>query len=119
MNTNIKFIDIQTPESAFKVDVDELTPLGFECVLDPQTTQGLRDECGRFKVFSIELSLLTPQGRQVVTGECQIHSIRRVSATQAAVCARFTHIGTNGYRWISAHMAMVSLPEQGFRRHST
>ena len=35
MNTNIKFIDIQTPESAFKVDVDELTPLGFECVLDP------------------------------------------------------------------------------------
>ena len=86
MKTELKLKDDSGVE--INVDLDDLTPMGFQSTIAESSLMKLRDDSGRYKQFTLVVDM--EKGRLVETiGQCRIHSIRRICANKSVICVRF------------------------------
>lgn len=95
----------QADDVVFQGLCEKLSPLGCECVLPLDLLQRFREECGRYKAFSIELSLHTHDGHRSVRGGVTVYSLHRKSQTECLVCFRFADMESAAHRWIAEHLS--------------
>lgn len=86
MNTELKLKDPSGVE--IKVDLDDLTPMGFQSTIDESTLINLRDDSGRYRQFSLVVEMGKGRVSEMI-GQCRIHSIRRICADKSVICVRF------------------------------
>ena len=86
MNTELTLKDASGVR--FSVDVNQLTPMGFECIVSQPELSELRDDTGRFREFEMILGPEDQSGYDCV-GVCRVHSVRRICADKSVVCVRF------------------------------
>ena len=101
--------------------VTDLTPMGFECNVELDNMNVLRDGSGKFKYLDIEIVLNTHNGDCSVCGGGCVHSVRRVSQQHCKVTVRFKEMEQNGYKLISEHLSpnpVVNLDDVRSERHS-
>lgn len=86
MNTELKLKD--SSGVGIVVDLDDLTPMGFQSTIAESSLITLRDESGRYRQFTLVVEM--DKGRiSESIGLCRIHSIRRVCADKSIICVRF------------------------------
>lgn len=90
----------------------DLTPLGFMVNMPIKQAECFRDESGRYIRFDIELKLRPYQSAECVSGQGQIHAVRRVSQLDCAVAVRFADLEQGGYHQIAQCIA-ESAPAAG------
>lgn len=84
---------------------DKLSPLGCECILPLELLQRFREECGRYKAFTIEMMLFTHTGQQRVCGSVTVFSLHRKSQLECLVSFRFAEMATAAHRMIAEHLS--------------
>lgn len=91
-----------------------ITPLGFECEISQETTDKLRDECGRLMELGCELYLDTSYDPACILGSVEVHSVRRVSQALSILTTRFTDLEQGAYQCIAEYISnckVVSLAQ--------
>lgn len=91
-------------------EVQNITPLGFDCEFPMERIQELRDESGRFRVLEFALTINTFSGNSTIKGTVSIYSVRRASQTRCTLTARFVEMEQGGYRLISEHIGQSVAP---------
>lgn len=104
--TNMTAVIIkQADDVVFQGLCEKLSPLGCECILPLELLQRFREECGRFKAFTVELSLYTHSGQRRVHGAVTVYSLHRKSQSACLVCFRFADMETAAHRYIAEHLS--------------
>ncbi|GAA6146224.1 hypothetical protein [Thalassolituus maritimus] len=100
MNTELTLID----ESGirFIVDVNQLTPMGFEAEITEKELSELRDDSGRFREFSLCLNASNDDDNTECIGMCRVHSVRRICADKSMLCMRFERATGTAYDRLAA-----------------
>ncbi|MBN58415.1 MAG: hypothetical protein VYD52_08820 [Pseudomonadota bacterium] len=89
MNTELTLVDVSGTH--LSVDINQLTPMGFESVISQRELAELRDESGRFREFEMQLRASNDEQNTYLEslGVCRVHSVRRICADKSVLCLRF------------------------------
>ena len=98
MNTELTLVDVTGTQ--LSVDINQLTPMGFESVISQRELAELRDESGRFREFEIQLRASNDEREAHLEslGLCRVHSVRRICADKSVLCLRFEASACDIYR---------------------
>lgn len=86
MNTELKLKNGADIE--ILVDLNELTPMGFQSTIEESSLSHVRDDSGRFREFTLVVELDNGRLSEKI-GQCRVHSIRRICADNSVICVRF------------------------------
>lgn len=89
MNTELTLVDVSGTQ--LSVDINQLTPMGFQSVISQRELAELRDESGRFREFEMQLRASNDEQKAHLEslGICRVHSVRRICADKSVLCLRF------------------------------
>ena len=70
------------------IDLNELTPMGFQSTIAESSLINVRDDSGRYREFTLVVEMDNGRLSEKI-GQCRVHSIRRICADKSVICVRF------------------------------
>lgn len=82
-------MELSSGELLVQKQIKDITVMGFLCEFDVNESQSLMDDQGRYKSFEAKIIPAVASPDHYLPTACDLHSIRRVSASLSVVSFRY------------------------------